>query len=335
MSSDSNKTLDILPDGMRVRSEEIGFAAGDLLSCPKCARPNSPDRKACIYCGTGLGLSELAVSKPADSEALEAWENGYTAAIRVNSEELPESSRAALSRIVAVELAALVAFRGVSYLPVARMRKEQEAHSMVLSLRELGNEGIVVSDVSLMAEKPPVRLRSIEFGDDKFTFVEFNTGNRRDVLTEEIRLIVTGELIESRTETKWKKKPKKSDRPDETTLDSDRPVIDIYTSQNELGYRVQINGFDFSSLGPAKTLLAAENMKLLAARLQSVSKDCRFDKNYALMRPILDKIWELETETDHFGDLRAGFSTRGKTKISMMNNMRQFTKYSRLQRLSI
>lgn len=335
MSSDSNKIPDILPDGMRVRSEEIGFAAHDLLPCPKCTRANSPDRNACIYCGSGLGLSGFAIPKLADGDALEGWENGYNTAIRLGSEELPESSRAALSRILAVDSETFAAIGGRSFLPVARVRKEQEAESMVLSLRELGVESLVVSDASLSVEKPSIRLRSIEFGNGACTFVEFNTGNRRDVSADDIRLVVTGLLIESRTETKWKKKPKKGNRPDETITDRDRPVIDIYTSRDDPGCRVQMNGFDFSGLGRAKTLLAADNMKLLAARLQDVSKDCRFDKNYALTKPVLDKIWELETETDYFGDLRAGFSTKGKIKTSTMNNMRQFTKYSRLQRLLI
>ena len=78
MSSDSNKIPDILPDGMRVRSEDIGFAAGELLPCPKCTRPNSPDRAACIYCGSALGNSAPQMPEVGDGDALETWKKVIT-----------------------------------------------------------------------------------------------------------------------------------------------------------------------------------------------------------------------------------------------------------------
>jgi hypothetical protein len=118
-------------------------------------------------------------------------------------------------------------------------------------------------------------------------------------------------------------------------LDSDQPFIDIYRETNDLGFRVQMNGFDFSSLGSAKSLLAGENMKLLADRLASSSSKTLADRSYPRSRPLLDQVWELDSETDHMGPLRAGFEKRKKTKISTKNNLRQFTKYSRLQRLLI
>lgn len=331
MSSDSNKIPDILPDGMRVRSEEIGFAAGELLQCPKCTRQNSPDRAACIYCGAALANSGVGLLKIGDPESLEAWESGFNVAMRVNPDTVPH-----LSRLLGIDKDLLnSAVDGRSYFPAARMRKEQEAASIVEKLREFGVESIVVPDVFLMPEKPSIRLRSIEFGNKSCVFVEFNTGNRRVVQTEEIRLIVTGEMIESRIESKYKKKPKKDDRPEETITDSDRPVIDIYTSRDDIGYRVQMNGFDFSGLGEAKGMLAVENMRMLTVRLKDVSRTCRVDSKYLVVRPLLDRIWELETEIDHFRNHTGGFLKNDKTKVSTMNNLRQFTKYSRLQRLSI
>lgn len=331
MSSDSNKIPDILPDGMRVRSEEIGFAAGELLPCPKCTRPNSPDRGACIYCGSALESSGAAVLKTLDTEVLEVWQNGYSVAVSLKPEAM-----SSLSGLLGIEKHLLVSISDGCWLfPAARLRSETDAEGFVTNLHKSGLESFVISDASLMTEKPPVRLRSIEFGDSSCAFVEFNTGNRRVIPTGEIRLVVTGELIESRTESKWKKKPKKKDRPDETVIDSDRPVIDVYTSRDDLGYRVQMNGFDFSGLGDAKGMLARENMRMLTVRLKEVATDCRVDTKYHLARPLLDRVWELETETDHLGIFAGSFMSKEKTKVSMMNNQRQFTKYSRLQRLSI
>lgn len=331
MSSDSNKIPDIFPDGMRVRSEKIGFAAGELLPCPKCRRPNSPDRPTCIYCWAALENAAADVLKAVEVGSIETWENGYNVVIRLTSEAVPK-----LSGLLGIEKDLLIsAADGRSYFPAARVRIEQEAEAVVTKLSESGVESLVIPDASLMPEKPPVRLRSIEFGDGSCIFIEFNTGNRRVVPTEEIRLVVIGDLVESRTESKFKKKPKKDERPDETVTDNDRPVIDIYTSRDDIGCRVQMNGFDFSGLGEEKGMLAVENMRMLTVRLKDVSGNCRVDTKYLPARPLLDRIWELETETDHLGTFTGGFLKKEKTKVSMMNNLRQFTKYSRLQRLSI
>ena len=332
MSSDSNKIPDILPDGMRVTSEEIGFAAADLLSCPKCTRPNSPDRIACIYCGTTMLRQELAALNLADNEVLETWENGFNVAVR--SGELPENAVYMLARLLRLDQTTLESVvQANAFLPLARLRDGAAADGFIAGLNELGVLGISVPDNTLAPEKAPIRVRSIEFDDDLCTFVDFNTDGRVTVSTDDIRLTVVGSKIESRTETTWKQKRGLREVVDESLLDSDQPLIDIYRANDDLGFRVQVNGFDFSALGPAKTLIANENMKLLADRLGDISG--LVNQEYFRSRPLLNQVWELESETDHFGPLRAGFEKRKKTKISMMNNLRQFTKYSRLQRLSI
>src|SRR5688572_8062227 len=103
MSSDSNKTLDILPDGMHVRSEEIGFAAGELLSCPKCTRPNSPHRGNCIYCGETLLNPERSALKVEHGEILETWENGFNVVFRCGGDELPENAAPVVARLIGLD----------------------------------------------------------------------------------------------------------------------------------------------------------------------------------------------------------------------------------------
>jgi hypothetical protein len=336
MSSDSNKTLDILPDGMQVRSEEIGFAADDLFSCPTCTRRNSPDRIACIYCGATLLRAELSALNVADSDVLETWENGFNVAFRSAVNKLPENSVVMLARLLRLDQTTLESvLQANTFLPLARLRDEASADGFIAGLNELGISGISVTDTDIAAERPPVRLRAIEFDNDSCTFVDFNTGSRVAVSADDVRLVVMGSKIESRSETTWKKKRGSNEMVDEVLLDSDQPLIDIYRASDDLGFRVQLNGFDFRALGSAKSLLAGENMKLLAELLGGSSEKTRVDRSYMQSRPLLDRVWELESETDHMGPLRAGFEKRKKTKISVMNNLRQFTKYSRLQRLSI
>lgn len=334
MSSDSNKIPDILPDGMRVRSEEIGFAADDLSSCPKCERSNAPTRAECIYCGEMLLRSELIDAARIDGEFLEPWENGFNVAYNSRAGKLPENAIADLSHLLRVEPGALEAVLDrKAVLPLGRFRNEVDAQRFIAGLSEFGVSGVLISDAVLAADKPPMRVRSIEFECESCTFVDFNTNERIMVPNADVRLVVMGAKIESRTETTWKKKRGSRKVVDEALLDSDQQLIDIYRATDDLGFRVQVNGFDFSALGPAKSLIATENVKLLAVRLGDISG--LVDQTYLRSRLLLDQVWELESETDHFGPLRAGFEKRKITKISIMNNLRQFTKYSRLQRLSI
>lgn len=56
---------------------------------------------------------------------------------------------------------------------------------------------------------------------------------------------------------------------DETA--SDESLIDIYSRQNKIGYRIFAKGFDFSSLENEKQLLAVENMRKL---IKKIARGC-------------------------------------------------------------
>ena len=53
-SNDHERSDKFLPDGTAIRSEDIGFAPGELAVCRNCGRNNAPDRPKCIYCGEML-----------------------------------------------------------------------------------------------------------------------------------------------------------------------------------------------------------------------------------------------------------------------------------------
>src|SRR5687767_1153431 len=208
---------------MHVRSEQIGLAAAKRLSCPKCTRPNSPNRGDCIYCGENLLTSELSALKVADSEILETWENGFNVVFRSGSDELPENAVAMLARLIGLDQPGLESvLQAKTFLPLARLRNEPGADGFIAGLNELGLTGVVVPDTTLAIKKPPVRVRSIEFDNDCCTFVDFNTGGRVTVSNGDVRLIVVGSRIESRTERTWKKKRGSKEVADEILLDSDQ-----------------------------------------------------------------------------------------------------------------
>jgi hypothetical protein len=109
-------------------------------------------------------------------------------------------------------------------------------------------------------------------------------------------------------------------------------LIDVYSAQDSVGYRVEAKGFDFSGLQNEKRLLAGENMKSLAEKLRAAAPQARFDEDYRRVRYEIGKIWEAEQKKDSKGLHKRGFGKVNFETIVTVDNLSQFTKYSRLQR---
>ncbi len=138
-------------------------------------------------------------------------------------------------------------------LPIARGESEKEIEIIQKRLAEFGIETIILSDESLAAATQPKRLRGIEFWDDNIIFVLFNEDEIVEISNDDLILIVSGAIFERRVEAVEKRSKKSENKllqTDETT--SDEFLIDIYTRQNNIGYRIFAKGFDFSSLESEK-----------------------------------------------------------------------------------
>lgn len=335
MAAIGSEIGDVLPDGTPIRSEEIGFAASELLTCPKCSRPNSPERQNCIYCGESIGATTPDQLLSSLENTLESWELGFNLVLRIDDEfDVGSSGRLGELLGANVDLLKDSKNRG-TVLPIGRYASIELAKAALESFGDNRVKLGTVTDRELNATQPPVRLRGIKFDEEHLILHEFNTDGRVTVAANDLRLIVEGNLFETKTEETQKKRRKNNPEIEVLKIESDRPVIDIYTKDNDRGFRSSIHGFDFSCLGSDKQLLAATNLSQLSKKLQAFSSECRLDNNYRLLRPMLDPIWELETAKDHKGMLRVGLERKGRTTVEIRTNDMQFTKYSRLQALSI
>ncbi len=314
-----------------IQSEKLGFDASEMAVCPVCGRDNPPTRAACIYCAAELPVRpgrEAGVRL--NLRPLEPWEHGFNL---ISTADAGHAANALVRELsMDPEDAGLLAGAGVP-LPLARVESETVAAVLAERLEGHGLDCTIIADAELAPDEAPTRLRGIEFCDDELRFTDFNTGAVVAVAPTEVTVIVTGVLATSRIDSLEKRRRRGNVKViDETATSSDEPVLDIYTRLHPLGFRVYTAGFDFSGLGGKKGLLAGENLARLTSMLSVTCAYARLVTDYGRVRAGLGPVWEVDERRDGKGLQRSGFGRREFGAVATTSNLRQFTRYSRLQR---
>lgn len=319
---------------MKTRSEDIAFDPAEMVTCENCGKQNPPNRAVCLYCAAALAIpDDRAGTLKLNLRPLENWENGFNIVTRPPARE-PDI--AAIARYLKHELETVAEMTAAEYpFPVARLESENEAGLAAAHLETLGLPARIVKDVDLKIGKPNIRLRKLEFLDDALQLTLFNTGEQQLVRREDMALIVEGVIVESRTEAVEKRKRKERKVMSETATSSDDQLIDLYTAGEAVGYRVMTKGFDFSTLGGEKGLIAAENIRRLLARLKEFAPAARSVDEFGEKMNTLSLVWDLDRQTDFEGLKRTGVWKAGFANVVRTSNLEQFTKYSRLQRIML
>lgn len=317
---------------MKVQSENIAFSSDQMISCPKCGKSNPPNRASCLYCAAELEVPEDARSGGRlNLRKLENWENGFNIVLLSRA---ANADVAAASRYLKYEADVFEQMLAANHpFPLARIESETEAELAVKQLASFGLTATVVRDIELKIGKPNTRLRSVEFLDDGVRFTAFNTNEQRVLHSGEIVLIVVGRIIESRMESVEKGKREKRKVLAETASTADDVMLDVYTADSEQGWRITTKGFDFSTLGKEKSLLAVENIKLLLEKLSAFAPKAKLVDEYPDLLNPLSEVWDVERRTDFEGLKRTGVWKSGFSSVARTSNLDQFTKYSRLQRI--
>lgn len=315
-----------------LQTENIAFDAKDLIACGGCGRKNPPNRLKCLYCSHELEIREQnAASIKANLRKLELWEHGFNVICLMSTTD--EIDANAIGKLLSMEPSnvELIVEAGTS-LPLARVESEKEAELIANGVRSLGVDCSILSDVALAADKMPVRLSSIEIHDNSFALTDFNTGKITEVMKSDLVLIIPGIITAGKVDALVKKRRGKETKIlDEMTTDADESILDIYTRQDKIGFRIRTTGFDFSCLEHEKGLLATENLKLLAERLKAEATNAKIVSSYPAARHALNNVWEIESRKDSKGLQRSGFGKVEFGTVASTNNLDQFTKFSRLQ----
>ena len=315
-----------------IQTEDIAFSPDELNACNACGRQNPPNRTKCMYCGDELEIAteDLTQIKPI-IRPMESWERGFNVIL---------TGTTAGADISIVKIASLISRDAADVesiltadapIPLARLETSRDAEIMIGALAVLGLSCKIFSDEDLAADKLPTRLAGIEIGDGAFKFIDFNTRAGSEILSTELALIIPGNLRQSRINLVEKRRRKGAEVLDETESTADEVILDLYSRSDAKGFRIQLAGFDFSCLGAEKGFLAAENMSRLIKLLARLAPNVRVVDNYSSVKHLLAPVWEIEAWSDIQGIKRLSFGKSGLGKTETTSNLRQFTKFSRLQ----
>lgn len=307
------------------------FAPAELIVCKQCERAGSPNRTNCLYCGAELEIAfEQSKSLKPNLRPIEDWEKGFNVILSGAADDFDDAKIEEISAFLQSETSFLRQLIELEKpLPVARVGSERSAEN----IRQFFAGAEIVGDEELSIEKPPRRLRAIDFWDDKLVLILFNRDEIVEITPNDLRLIVTGTIFERRveaTEARVKKGENKLVETNETA--SDEFLIDLYDSADRIGFRVEQNGFDFSCLGAEKTLIAAQNIRSLVKKLSAVAPDAKLVEDYSSVRSFLANVWQVAEKKDSRGMKRESFGKFNLENVTTVSNSAQFTKYSRLQR---
>ena len=319
-----------------VQAENPAFASDEMIECDRCARSNPPTRSHCLYCGAELEIPG-AQSKflKINMRPLEAWEKGFNLIFSPASEDFDDAQIERAASLLKLETQSLRRIlESKKSLPLARVETQNDAEIVQKKLLETASlDAKIISDEDLNANNPPRRLRGMEFSDEKLILILFNADEIVRIVWDDLILIVTGAIFERRVkgvEARRKSGKRKLVETNETA--SDKFLIDLYSRADQIGFRVEQQGFDFSCLGAEKSLLAAENLAALVKRLSKLAPDAKIVEDYMQVRAPLAAVWAVEERMDALGLKRDRFAKFNRENVTTINNSAQFTKYSRLQR---
>ena len=315
-----------------VTKDNPAFRLDEMIDCRKCLRTNPPTRLKCLYCGAELEFAETVSVKP-NLRKMENWEKAFNLIFTGASGDLTDADLSEAAKMTRLEKDFLQKiFNTREYLPLARAESKKEAEIVKTRLGEIGVETRVVSDEDLLIEKLPRRLRGLEFDENKIRLFLFNEDKMCEIAREDLILIVTGAIFERRIESiEQSAKNNESKILETSEIGADTALIDVYSRDDKTGYRIAVNGFDFSCLGAEKGILARENVGKLAKKLGEFAPDAKFVDDYLKIRPFLGTVWETEQSAGAKDLKRKSFGKFKRQNTIIINNLAQFTKYSRLQ----
>ena len=317
-----------------IQSEKIAFDNRDMVECSACTRNNPPNRLACLYCGEMLDVDRLQPSalKPV-RQASEAGGAAFSViSVPFSTDESTDISAAA--RLLSLDhLVMQTIISAAVRLPLSRVASESEAGALRKLLSGHGVESVVVDERSLGAEKPPIRLAGVEFLDSEVMVSTFNSRETIRIPYQEVVLMVEGVIAVNKVDQTERRRGGKSRTGSETFTAFDEPILDIYSSKDTKGFRIVTSGFDFSCLGARKSLIAGDNLKELILQLSNACPNVKIIDGYRSLRAPIGQVWEVEMRRDAKGLQVTGFGKREISSVLSTNNLDQFTRFSRLQRL--
>jgi hypothetical protein len=310
------------------------FALDKLVRCEECLRANPPTRVNCLYCAAVLPQSESTVDlqKPA-LRPLEKWEQGYNNILLPPVANLTDSKLTAASELLRLQADDLGRIFSSSIpLPLARASTMDEAKLVKRRLDTLEINSSIISDADLHIDGAEVsKIRALEIDDAWVRAYQSPETPATEISWLDFTLLVSGRLIFKRVELKEKAGARADGILDASEFVADETVVDVYTRNQPVPFRIAANSFDFSCLGAHKELTVSENIFTLLQLIRQHAPQVEYDDSFNSVRKNLEVIWPSEQQNESSGWRRERPGKYSIGSVTGVNNEMQFTRYSRLR----
>lgn len=318
------------------------FAPAEMITCEECLRANPPTRKNCLYCAAILPATREATKtqsppQPPTHQVAENLESArvesgfYVVLAPGQSQALSESSLAEAAAVLDLKTAEVqIAVGSRRPVPLARAATIEQATTIADRLVPHGIGVDIFREDTLNLDLPMTRVRALEFTDESLAATPLR-GERISIKWDEVILIVTGRHLVKRVVVEERRRRSGSKPLDSRELFSDEPLMDLYTTSNDVGVRIYGNSFDFSCLGAEKSITAMENFTKLLNLLGRRALKVEVDDTYRSLQAVLGSVWPLEPQTNKSGWRRSGAGKLDVSTVTTIDNEIQFNSYSRLR----
>ncbi|MEP6635367.1 MAG: hypothetical protein ABJB97_01485 [Acidobacteriota bacterium] len=332
-----NENILFFPDEPLLPSEPPGFAPEAMVRCEECLRANPPTRTDCLYCAAALPFDEKLADlrKPSLRPVEDSVQGHNTILLPRPANDLSEEALRSAARLLKLELADLKRILDTAApLPLARTSAAEDARLIATRLKEMGITTIVLSDQELaLRETPPVQIRGLACHENGLTPRLSVGADLMEIAWREFDLIVTGRLLTKQVQSRERKGRRgENEIVDATELFADDAIMDLYRKDQIENLRIVANSFNFSCL-EKKSLLAAENFRLLLSFIRQRATDAEFDDSYNSCRQALELVWPPDQQTGSRGWRRERPGKISVEAVTESNNEVQFNRYSRMRYL--
>jgi hypothetical protein len=311
------------------------FTAEEMVACDGCLRANPPTRSSCIYCGGALATRRIeneASGAAATEQQSVTPAGGYFLILPSDQlERISEASLPQVADLLQVKPTELQnSLSGGGPIPLLLAKTADQSKKLAEGMRAFGLDVGNVPEADLPANATFKKVRALELSDDSLTGLSVSSSDRYAANWSDVILIVAGRLIENRVEVDEKRR-RASQKPSDTReFSSDETVLDIYGRSDANAWRIFVNSFDFSCLGPSKGLTAFENVNRLIQIFRARAPNVLVNESYARVRPMLANVWPPEKKTRNAQLRKRGMGKVDVSTVITIDNETQFNNYSRL-----
>ena len=303
----------------------------DVTSCPRCARRTPAARGDCIYCGEQLPFASITSAPP--QRNIDITDHAFNTVLEPSPARINESVFAQLAAALQIEVSeAQALIQSHKPVPLARCHTQAEAEMIAALVRTCGLRAALIADDALGIDRELIRARRVTLTE---TGIEIDhTGGRHSVPKSDIKLIVIGELRNTRvdyTEGISAARGKSGDVLDSSEYRSDEMLLDCFAANADQSFRIKSDAFDYSGLVSPMSFRTDVNFRAAVNSLRAAAPQAAFDDEFPRMRTLLERAWPARTRNEARGIKRTGLAFRAVAQGTVISDNRdQFERYSRL-----